>query len=192
MVGGTAKRRKPWGRVSSHLLPPYLVQLLLDFALLLRHHLQLLGVGLGELAAGFLGSALLGAEGFARLAVSPDLLLQHLQLHLQQLLRVEEPLLVLPLVCLVCGRGLGSAGRGLEAAGTPPSAATVLTDDALGKGGRVRASLGGVGAASLLVERRALGTPTTAPPRCPPRPFPTSPESCRATSQHSSSGLAGT
>ena len=84
---------------------PYLVQLLLDFALLLRHQLQLLGVGLGELPPGFLGGALLGAEGFARFAVGPDLFLQHLQLHLQELLRVEEPLLVLPLVSLVCGSG---------------------------------------------------------------------------------------
>lgn len=104
---------------------PYLVQLLLDFALLLRNQLQLLGVGLGELPAGLLGRALLGAERLARLAVRPDLLLQHLQLHLQELLRVEEPLLVLPLVGLVCGSREESSGSAGSPAPEPSSAQPV-------------------------------------------------------------------
>lgn len=103
----------------------YLVQLLLDLALLLCHQLQLLGVGLGELPPGFLGRALLGAQRLAGLAVRPDLLLQHLQLHLQQLLRVEQPLLVLPLVGLVCG-GVRS---GLRSVGSPGKQRTRVSRD---------------------------------------------------------------
>lgn len=74
---------------------PYLLQLLLHHALLLRHVLELLRVLLGELPAGLLGGALLGRQGLLRLPVRADLLLQVLLLHLKELLGLLEPFFIL-------------------------------------------------------------------------------------------------
>lgn len=93
---------------------------------------------------------------------------------------MEEPLLILPLVGLVCGsRERAQISRDPSSGGSlatvllspacvgrmrpgqrypSPLAALVLTDDALREGGWVRASLGRVGAAPLLAEKGALGT----------------------------------
>lgn len=79
----------------------YLIQLLLDLALLLGHQLELFGIGLRELPACLFSCPLLGTQGLAGFAVHSYLLFQNLQLHLQELLRVEKPLFVLTLISFI-------------------------------------------------------------------------------------------
>lgn len=86
----------------------YLLQLLLNRPLQLGDMAKL--VLLGEGPARLPGCALLGRQRLLGLAVSSDLVLQQTLLHLQQLLRLRQPLLILPLLGLVCrGRHSGYA-----------------------------------------------------------------------------------
>ncbi len=82
----------------------YLLQLFLDHPLLLSDVAELGGVLLGEDSAGLLGCSLFGRQSFLGLAVSGDLVLQEALLHLQELLRLPQPLLVLTALRLVCRR----------------------------------------------------------------------------------------
>lgn len=82
----------------------YLLQLFLDRPLLLGDVAELGGVVLGEGSASLLGRSLLGRQRFLGLAVTGDLVLQEALLHLQEPLRLAQPLLVLPPLRLVCRR----------------------------------------------------------------------------------------
>lgn len=73
----------------------YLLQLLLDHALLLSHVLELLRVLFWELPPGLLGGALLGREGLLGFSVRADLFFEVFLLHLKQLLGLLKPLFVL-------------------------------------------------------------------------------------------------
>lgn len=82
----------------------YLLQLLLDRPLLLCDVAELGGVLLGEGPAGLLGRSLFSGQRLLGLAVSCDLILQEALLHLQELLRLPQPLLVLTPLRLICRR----------------------------------------------------------------------------------------
>lgn len=82
----------------------YLLQLLLDHPLLLGDVAELGGILLSKGSASFLGCSLFGRQRFLGLAVSGDLVLQEALLHLQELLRLPQPLLVLTPLRLVCRR----------------------------------------------------------------------------------------
>ena len=84
-------------RVQCHLL-----QLFLHRRLLLGDVAELGELLLGDGPAGLLGGALLGGQGPLGLAVAGDLLLQVALLHLQEVLGLLKPLLVLPALGLVC------------------------------------------------------------------------------------------
>lgn len=83
------------GERKSALSSIYLLQLFLDYTLLLCDMFELLCVLLSKLPPSLLGRALLGTQGLLGLPVGSDLLLQKLLLHLEQLLGLLEPLLVL-------------------------------------------------------------------------------------------------
>ena len=78
-----------------------LLQLFLHHPLLLRDVFQLLSVLLRKVPACLLRGPLLGRQRLLGLPVGSDLLLQELLLHLEQLLGVEEPLLVLVLLGVI-------------------------------------------------------------------------------------------
>ena len=80
---------------------PNLVKLFLDLALFFSDKLELLCIGLCKLTASLLRRALLGTQGFTGFPVRPDLFLKELQLHLQKLLSVQEPLFILVLLCII-------------------------------------------------------------------------------------------
>ena len=80
----------------------YLLQLFLDRSLLLGDVAELGGVLLSEGSAGLLGGPLFSRQSFLGLAVGGDLVLQAALLHLQELLRLPQPLLVLTPLGLVC------------------------------------------------------------------------------------------
>lgn len=82
----------------------YLLQLFLHRPLLLSDVAELGGVLFGEGSAGLLGCSLFGRQRLLGLAVSGDLIFQEALLHLQELLRLPQPLLVLPALRLVCRR----------------------------------------------------------------------------------------
>lgn len=81
--------------------PGYLLQLLLHRPLLLADVTKLGSIFLGEGSARPLGRSLLGRQRFLSLPVGGDLFLQEALLHLQELLRLSEPLLVLTPLRLV-------------------------------------------------------------------------------------------
>lgn len=80
----------------------YLLQLFLHRPLLLSDAAELGGVLLSKDSSGLLGCSLLGRQSFLGLAVGCDLVLQETLLHLQELLRLRQPLLVLTPLRLVC------------------------------------------------------------------------------------------
>lgn len=80
---------------------PNLIKLFLDLALFFGDQFELFGISLWKFTAGLLCSALLGTQSFTGFPVRPDLLLEELQLHLQQLLGVQEPFFVLVLLCII-------------------------------------------------------------------------------------------
>ena len=90
----------------------YLLQLFLHRRLLLGDASELGELVLGDGPAGLLGAALLGGHGPLGLAVAGDLLLQVALLHLQEVLGLLQPLLVLPALCLVCARTHTQTHRG--------------------------------------------------------------------------------
>lgn len=75
--------------------PAYLLQLFLDRPLLLGDVTELGGVLLSQSPARSLGRPLLGRQRLLGLPVSGNLVLQEALLHLQELLRLPEPLLIL-------------------------------------------------------------------------------------------------
>lgn len=85
----------------------YLLQLLLNTPLQLSHMAQLGSILLSEGSARLPGCALLGRQRLLGLAVSSDLLLQQTLLHLQELLSLGQPFLILPPLGLVCRREHG-------------------------------------------------------------------------------------
>lgn len=82
----------------------YLFQLLLNCPLQLSDMAKLGGILLSKGSARLLGCALLGRQRFLGLAVSDDLILQQMLLHLQEPLCLGKPFFILPLLRLVCRR----------------------------------------------------------------------------------------